>query len=34
MAEMISKIDVQAAQISQWKKQLLANAEDAFDKSE
>ncbi len=34
MAEMIKKFDVQAAQISQWKKQLLNNAEDAFDKGE
>lgn len=34
MAEMIEKFDVQAAQITQWKKQLLTNAEDAFGKNE
>lgn len=32
MAEMVKKFDVQAAQISQWKKQLLDNASDAFGK--
>ena len=31
MAEMIKKYDVQAAQITHWKKQLLANASGAFD---
>jgi transposase-like protein len=31
MAEMVKKYDVQAAQITQWKKQLLAKASDAFD---
>lgn len=30
MAQMVKKFDVQAAQITQWKKQLLANAGDAF----
>lgn len=34
MAEMVSKFDVQAAQISQWKKQLLASADTAFDKGD
>lgn len=31
MAEMVSKFDVQAAQITQWKKQLLENAGDVFE---
>lgn len=31
MAQMVKKFDVQAAQITQWKKQLLSNAETAFD---
>ncbi len=31
MAEMVKKFDVQAAQITQWKKQLLSNAGSAFD---
>ena len=34
MAEMVKKFDVQAAQITQWKKQLLGNAGDVFDGSE
>lgn len=34
MAEMVKKFDVQAAQITQWKKQLLASAGEAFDKSD
>lgn len=34
MAEMVSKFDVQAPQIAQWKKQLLASAEGAFDKGD
>ena len=34
MAEMVKKFDVQAAQITQWKKQLLASAGLAFDKAE
>lgn len=34
MAEMIKKFDVQAAQITQWKKQLLASAGAAFDKDD
>ena len=34
MAEMIRKFDVQATQITDWKKQLLANASGAFDKGE
>ena len=32
MAEMVSKFDVQAAQITPWKKQLLSSAGAAFDK--
>ena len=31
MAQMVKKFDVQAAQITQWKKQLLSSAEAAFD---
>lgn len=31
MAQMVKKFDVQQAQITQWKKQLLANATTAFD---
>ena len=34
MAEMVKKFDVQAPQITQWKKQLLASAGDAFDKGD
>ena len=34
MAEMVKKFDVQAAQITQWKKQLLASAGTAFDKGD
>ena len=34
MAEMVRKFDVQATQITQWKKQLLANAGGVFDKGE
>ena len=34
MAQMVKKFDVQAAQITQWKKQLLTNAGTAFDKSD
>ena len=34
MAEMVKKFDVQAAQITQWKKQLLASAGAAFDKGD
>ena len=34
MAQMVKKFEVQQAQISQWKKQLLSNAETAFDKGE
>lgn len=34
MAEMINKFDVQAAQITQWKKQLMASAGEAFDSSD
>lgn len=32
MAEMVKKFDVQATQITLWKKQLLASAGAAFDK--
>jgi len=34
MAEMVKKFDVQAAQITQWKKQILGSAEVAFDKGD
>lgn len=34
MAEMVRKFDVQAPQITLWKKQLLASAGDAFDKGD
>lgn len=34
MAQMIKKFDVQQAQITQWKKQLMMNAGTAFDKGE
>ena len=34
MAEMVKKFDVQAVQISQWKKQLLDRASDAFGTQE
>jgi len=34
MAEMVKKFDVQAAQITQWKKQLLSSAGAAFDKGD
>ena len=34
MAQMVKKFEVQQAQISQWKKQLLMNAGIAFDKGE
>ena len=34
MAEMVKKFDVHAAQITQWKKQLLASAEVAFEKGD
>lgn len=34
MAEMVKKFDVQAAQITQWKKQLMASASAAFDKGD
>jgi len=34
MAQMVKKFDVQAAQITQWKKQLLSSAEAAFDKGD
>ena len=34
MSEMVKKFDVQAAQITQWKKQLLASAEVAFEKGD
>lgn len=32
MAEMVKKFEVQSAQITQWKKQLLAGAGDVFGK--
>ena len=32
LSEMVTKFEVQAAQITQWKKQLLKNATEAFDK--
>lgn len=34
MAEMVKKFDVQAPQITPWKKQLLASAEVAFEKGD
>lgn len=34
MAQMVKKFEVQQTQITQWKKQLLMNADTAFDKSE
>ena len=34
MAEMVKKFDVQAAQINQWKKQLLSNASGAFESND
>lgn len=34
MAQMVKKFDVQAAQITQWKQQLMATAEVAFDKGD
>ena len=34
MAEMVKKFDVQAGQITQWKKQLMASASTAFDKGD
>lgn len=34
MAEMVKKYDVQAAQITEWKKQLLANASGAFERND
>ena len=34
MADMVKKFDVQAAQITQWKKQLLASAGSAFEKGD
>lgn len=34
MAEMVKKYEVQATQITQWKKQLLAGAGDVFGKGE
>jgi len=34
MAEMVKKFNVQAAQITQWKKQLEASASTAFDKGD
>ena len=34
MAEMVKKFDVQAGQITQWKKQLMVSASTAFDKSD
>ena len=34
MAEMVKKFNVQAAQITQWKKQLLSGASAAFDKGD
>lgn len=34
MAEMVKMFDVQATQITQWKKQLLASAGAAFDKGD
>ena len=34
MAQMVKKFDVQAPQITQWKKQLMASAGAAFDKGD
>lgn len=34
MAQMIKKFEIQQPQITQWKKQLLVNAETAFDKGD
>ena len=34
MAEMVKKFDVQAAQITQWKKQLLSKASGVFDSND
>jgi len=34
LSEMVKKFDVQPAQITQWKKQLLNTASAAFDKSD
>ena len=34
MAQMVKKFDVQAAQITQWKNQLMTSAEIAFDKGD
>ena len=34
IAQMVKKFDVQAAQITQWKQQLLSSAEAAFDKGD
>lgn len=34
IAEMVKKFDVQAAQITQWKKQLLSSAGAAFEKGD
>ena len=34
MAEMVKKFDVQAPQITQWKKKLMASAEAAFEKGD
>ena len=34
MAEMVEKFNVQAAQITQWKKQLQSSASAAFDKGD
>jgi len=34
MSQMVKKFDVQAAQITQWKNQLMNSAEVAFDKGD
>jgi len=34
MAQMVKKFDVQAAQITQWKNQLMESAESAFDEGD
>ena len=34
MAQRVKKFDVQAAQITQWKNQLMTSAEEAFDKGD